>query len=126
VALTKDILPNCITTRSEKTVVWPNGQKLIQLFCANCGKPGGLVMQTEYERINNFAFYLCDPCAEKWSPLVDTQICPDEAFWQKVREAQMEEFGRELNAEEIAKALADETHVLTKLCKDRHDLKSLI
>lgn len=122
-ALTKDILPNCIAQRSEKTVVWPNGQKWIQLSCGNCGKDGGLVLEVDYDRAKNFAFYLCEPCAEKWSPLVDTYMAPDEAFWQKIRDAQMEEFGRELTPMEIVEALKDDNHILTKLCKDRHDLK---
>lgn len=122
-ALTKDILPNCIAQRSEKVVVWANGQKWLPLFCANCGKDGGPVLESDWDRAKNFAFYLCEPCAEKWSPLVDYAMSPDEAFWTKVHDAQMEAFGRDLTAEEIVEALKDDNHVLTKLCKDRHDLK---
>lgn len=124
--LTKEILPNCIAQRTEKTIVWANGMKWIPVFCANCGTDRGLVLESEWERVKNFAFALCDPCAEKWSPLVDTYIAPDEAFWKKIHDAQMEAFGRDLTPEEIVEALKDDNHILTKLCKDRHDLKSII
>jgi len=120
-----DILPNCIATRSEKTVVCANGIKWLPLFCANCGKDGGLVMETEFDRVKNWAFFLCDPCAEKWSPLVDHALAPDEVFWKKVREAQLEAFGRELTDVELVEALKDDNHILTKLSKDRHDFKKL-
>jgi hypothetical protein len=121
--LTSDILPNSIATRSTKIITWANGMKWIPIFCANCGKDGGMVMETEWDRVKNFAFYLCDPCAEKWSPLTNTAIAPDEAFWKKVREVQFDEFGRELSTAEIVEALKDDNHVLTKLCKDRYDTK---
>lgn len=121
----QEILPNCIATRSERTIVWANGTKWIPIFCANCGKDGGLVLETEWDRVKNFAFYLCDPCGEKWSPLVGMALSPDEAFWKKVRDAQLENFGRLLTNVELVEALKDDNHVLTKLCKDRHDFKKL-
>jgi len=116
-----DLLPNSIAVRSPKVVVWPNGQKWIPIFCANCGKDGGMVQETEFDLVKNFAFYLCDPCAAKWSPMTNTALSPDEAFWKKVRQAQLEAFGRELTAQEIIEALKDENHILTKLANDRHD-----
>jgi hypothetical protein len=118
----RELLPNCIATRSERTIVWANGMKWIPIFCANCGKDGGQVLEGDWERVKNFAFYLCDPCAEKWSPLANMAISPDEAFWRKVRTAQIEEFGRELTPEEIVEALKDGEHILSKLARDRHDL----
>lgn len=83
-----------------------------------------MVLETDMERVKNFAFYLCEPCAEKWSPLADYAIAPDELFWQKVRDAQLENFGRELTESEMAEALKDDTHILTKLAKDRYDVKT--
>jgi hypothetical protein len=120
-----EILPNCIAQRSEKTVVWANGMKWIPIFCANCGCDGGQVLETDWERVNNWAFYLCEACAEKWSPLVDHALAPDELFWKKVREAQIEAFGRELTDIEIIEALKDDSHVLSTLAKDRHQFKKL-
>ncbi len=123
--LTQDVLPNCIALRNEKSVVWANGIKWLPTFCANCGTEGGMVMQTDWDRVKNFAFYLCIPCSAKWSPMADTAITPDEVFWSKVHDAQMEAFGRELTEEEIVEALKDDNHILSKLCKDRYDLASV-
>ncbi len=120
-----DILPNCIAMRNEKSVVWANGVTMLQLFCANCGKESGLVMQTDYDRVKNFAFSICIPCAEKWSPMVGVGLVPDEVFWSKLHEAQMEAFGRDLTEEEIVEALQDDSHILSKLCKDRYDLATI-
>jgi hypothetical protein len=86
----------------------------VPIFCANCGKPGGYVPSENC----TFAFYLCNPCAEKWSPLAGTLAVPDEVFWQKVKDAQIEKYGRELTAAEIQAALADQESVLAKLAKD--------
>lgn len=124
-ALTKDILPNCIAQRSEKTIVWPNGQKLLPLFCANCGKEGGLVFEIDWDRVKNFAFYLCDPCGEKWSHLADVALSPDEVFWKTIHEIQLDEFGRDLTDAELVEALKDDNHILTKVCKDRYDPATL-
>lgn len=120
-----EILPNCIAQRSEKTIVWANGMEWIPIFCANCPRDGGMVLKTDWERVNNWAFYLCELCAEKWSPLVDYALAPDEAFWQKVKAAQIEAFGRELTDIEIVEALKDENHILSKLAKERHEFKKL-
>jgi protein-arginine kinase activator protein McsA len=118
-----DTLPNSIAVRSSKTVVWANGMKWIPLFCANCSKEGPHVLETELERVNNWAFYLCEPCAEKWSPMVDMCIEPDQAFWRKAHEAQFEKYGRLLEPDELVEVLKDDTNTITRLCKDRHDFK---
>ena len=78
-------------------------------------------METDWERVKNFAFYLCQPCANKWTPLSNTGIAPDEAFWAKVHDAQIEKFGRVLSDQEIIEALKDDQSIIAKLCKDRAD-----
>jgi hypothetical protein len=123
--LTKDILPNCIAKRSTKTVIWPNGQKWLPLFCANCGTDGPMVLETDYERVNNWAFYLCEPCAEKWSPMVDLCLEPDQVFWKKAHDAQIEKYGRLLEPSELVEVLKDDTNTITRLCKDRNDFKKV-
>jgi hypothetical protein len=87
----------------------------VPIFCANCGAPGGWVP----EDTTTFAFYLCNPCAEKWSPLAGTMAVPDEVFWQKVRDAEMEQYGRVLSTPEVIEALNDPESVLSKLAKER-------
>ena len=101
--------------RVVKSRMFHNGIPWVPIFCANCGKDGGYVP----EEASDFAFYLCDPCAEKWSPLAGTMAIPDEVFWENVKQTQIEAYGRELTGPEIAEALKDEHHVLTKLARDR-------
>lgn len=111
------ILPDSRSKVSARERFHPFLGWMVRIFCANCGHDGGLVPEDNC----NFAFYLCDPCAEKWSPLVDTMLVPDELFWQKVKQEQMEKYGRELTGAELAEILKDDSNPLTKLCKDRKD-----
>lgn len=67
----------------------------------------------------NFAFYLCQPCADVWSDLVGTMVVPDEVFWANVKAEQMEKYGRLLEDHELVEILKDDSNPLTKLCKDR-------
>ena len=87
----------------------------VPIFCANCGADGGLVP----EEGCNFAFYLCQPCADRWSPLSETYVEPDAVFWAKLKDAQLEKYGRELTAPEIIEALKDENSIFSKLAKER-------
>jgi hypothetical protein len=87
----------------------------VPIFCANCGADGGMVPEENM----SFAFYLCNPWAEKWAPLTNTYMEPDAVFWQKVREAQLEKYGRELAPSELVDVLKDDSSVISKLCKDR-------
>lgn len=95
------------------------GLNWVPVFCANCGAEGGFVPEENC----NFAFYLCDPCATKLGPITNTYMEPDAVFWQKVKAAQMEKFGRELTEPEIVEALKDDSHVLSKLAKERKDFE---
>ena len=112
------ILPNSIP-KNTKGRMFRNGQPWIPIYCANCGADGGFVP----EEAATFAFYLCDVDAEKWSPLAGLMAIPDEVFWEKVKQTQIETFGRELTGDEIVEALKDEHHVLTKLARDRSTYK---
>lgn len=68
-----------------------------------------------------FAFYLCERCAEKWTPLVDTMLVPDEVFWARVREEQINRHGRLLDNQELAALLEDDHSSLSLLGKDKPD-----
>jgi hypothetical protein len=90
---------------------------MVPLFCASCGKEGegGSVPEEHCD----FAFYICEPCAEKLGPIMGTYAEPDVLFWKRVNAAQMEEFGRILTADEQVEALKDGNHILAKLARDR-------
>ena len=54
-------------------------------------------------------------CADKHGNIAHTYKEPDEVFWKRVAEAQLEEFGKFLDPVELAKELDDRTTVLAKL-----------
>ena len=115
-----DVLPDSRTKVQNKSVFF-RGIYWTPIFCANCGADGGLVPSENC----NFAFYLCTPCSEKWQALLGTHCEPDTIFWQKVKDEQMERYGRELSPPEMEEVLKDENNPLTKLCKDRFDFNKL-
>jgi len=109
-----NVLPDSRTRRLQKTLQG-RGLNWEPIFCANCGADGGLVPTENM----SFAFYLCDPCAERLGPITNTYMVPDAVFWKKVKEAQLEKYGREITADEMVAALKDENNPIAKLAKDR-------
>ena len=108
-----DILPDS-RPRERHRARFMNGTYWIPIFCANCGADGGFVPEENC----NFAFFLCTPCCEQWGSLAGTYAVPEEVFWAKVREAQLEKYGRLLNPLEQIEALKDEHHILAKLARE--------
>lgn len=101
------------------------GMRMVPVFCANCGIESGMyVLESDWDAVKSFSFWLCDErypknCYSKWAALAGTGVTPDEVFWAKVKQAQLEKFGRELTAPEIIEALKDENHIIYKLSKER-------
>lgn len=87
----------------------------VPVFCANCGKPKGYVPEDNMD----FAFWLCDPCSDKWGGKLGVVLMPDEIFWQKVKFEQLEKYGRLLSPEELLTAAEETTSPLSKLLRDR-------
>lgn len=87
---------------------------LIPIYCANCGVEWGKVPE---EHIT-FAFALCNPCAEKHGDIAHTYKEPDEVFWRRVHDAQLEESGRLLTAAELTKELDDGSSLMSKLADE--------
>lgn len=90
-------LPDC-RAREVRDRIYRNGLTWIPLFCAHCGKEGPRIP----EENRDFAFYECLPCAESHPPAPGTYRVPDEAFFQRMAEAQIEECGHFLSPFEIA------------------------
>lgn len=115
-----ETLPDSRTRVSRQSVFidTPYGRMShVPCFCANCGKPGPLVTEENV----TFIFWLCEGengCARKWSPLAGTMAVPDEVFFAKLREAQIEKYGRELRFPELVEAISDSTNILSKLAHD--------
>jgi|GEM_PF-6067877 len=68
------------------------------IYCANCGKFHGYVPREN----TTFAFWLCEPCYEKFGAIAGLTAVPDEEFWQKVHEEMQRHYGRDLTASELA------------------------
>lgn len=113
-----ELLPDS-RLRSPKNVREHRGMMWQPLFCASCSTDKGGGWVPEPPENCTFAFYLCDPCYEKYGQVAGTMVEPDVAFWERVKQAQVEEFGRVLTPQETAEALKDENHILAKLAKDR-------
>lgn len=109
------ILPDSRLQRNKTNQVCRNGIWHERIFCAQCGADGGLVPVENM----TFAFYLCNPCHEAMGDIPETYAMPDEVFWQKVRDAQVEQFGRVLTPEELAKELDDGDSLLSKLAREK-------
>lgn len=108
-----DILPDS-RARVVRGVVRVRGSDYVPIYCANCGKPGGGVSA---EHIT-FSFWLCDPCFEKWGPIAGTSVVPDEVFWEKVKQAQLEAYGHILDADELVREAAKPESVIAKLVRE--------
>jgi hypothetical protein len=90
------------------------GVTFIPIYCANCGADGGGVP----EEHTTYAFYLCNPCTEKHGAPAGMLMMPDEIFFEKVKQAQLEEHGRLLSSAEIVTVLDDSSSALSKLARD--------
>ena len=110
-----DVLPNSIPkAENRRRITGPGGIQWVLIFCANCGADGGAVPEENVD----FACYLCEKCAETYGAKIGEMIIPDQVFWTKVADEQLEKHGRLLSTPDLIEALkTDET--LQKLVRDR-------
>lgn len=116
-----DTLPNSLTREKKiDNSLSKNDQEWLFLYCASCGTDGGRVLKTDVPNREEFAFYLCEPCAQKYGSLPLHTMVPDNIFWTQVREAQLERYKRELTPREIILALDDPESDMSKLARSRN------
>ena len=84
------------------------------IFCANCGKEGGFVPEDV-----TFAFYICTPCSLKCGDIDGMYMVPDEVFFQEVKNAQIEKYGKELTENEIRDKLMEDSSLISTLGRSR-------
>jgi len=108
-----NVLPDS-RARVTRGVTTVRGANYVPIYCANCGAPGGGVSAEHM----TFAFYLCNPCHEKWGPIAGTYAVPDEVFWEKVKQAQLETYGHILDADELAREADKPESVIAKLIRE--------
>jgi hypothetical protein len=114
-----DLLPDC-RLKSPKHVMrgyFPGVGVInwVPVYCANCGKLGKMCPEENM----TFMFWMCDPCYEKCGNITGAMMVPDEVYFEKVKQAQLEKYGRILSPPEIVNELSDESSMLSKLAKDR-------
>ncbi len=91
------------------------GMWWVPIYCANCGGEGGLVP----EDTTNFVFYLCNDCFALCGEITNTYVMPDEVFWEKVKQEQVEKYGRYLTQVELERVVAEDASPLATLIKQR-------
>ena len=85
------------------------------VFCANCGADGGMCPAENM----TFLFYLCNKCAEAHGHIAGTMLMPDEVFYQKLADEQIDKYNRYLTVDEWNKIAEDQSHPLWVLLKEQ-------
>lgn len=97
-----DLLPDSRARDPKGLILNSPMGALVPVFCANCGRgPFGHCP----EQGTTFMFYQCQPCADRLGPIVGTYLMPDEVFYQRLRDEQLESHGRYLTGAELAAEL---------------------
>ena len=89
----------------------------VPVFCANCGVHGG-----EAPADSTFLFYLCTKCAETYGQIAGTMLMPDEVFFEKVKQEQLEAHRRFLTEAELITIVEADASPLATLLKERPKL----
>ena len=112
---TPDILPECRAKVTRGVVPSSRGNQ-VPIFCANCGIDGGWVP----EKYCTFAFYLCDPCAEKHGDPAHFYKEPNAVFFERVAAAQQDALGegRYYSPLELLAQLEDPSSKMSKLADE--------
>ncbi len=108
-----DILPNCIG-KTPKAMNFANG--CWEVFCANCGTIVFYAQVTEVPA--EYAFSLCNDCVEKYGEPAGFMKTPDEIFWDRCRDAMLEDYGKVLTTDEILVELDHPSSVVSMLERD--------
>ncbi len=112
--MASDLLPDSRAREIRGRVFTPMGA-FVPVFCANCGAEGGLCPEENM----TFMFYLCNKCAETHGPVAGTMMMPDEVFWQKLKNEQLERHGRYLTEQELAAVVEAGASPLATLINER-------
>lgn len=111
----KDLLPDS-RPRETKGRIFTTGGTWVPLYCANCcSGPHGWCPEENM----NFVFYLCNKCAETHGPIAGMMLMPDEVFFEELKQAQLEHYGRFLTEVEIAAVVEADASPLATLLKQR-------
>lgn len=104
--------------RNPVGVVRAEGMNWTPVYCANCGADGGLVPEEHIQ----FVTYICPKCEPSIGIPAHAMAVPDEVFFQRVADEQLEKYGRMLTPSELIAVLDNGDHPLTKLVRERMQL----
>lgn len=113
--MTKELLPDSRAKETKNRIFTPMGT-WVPVFCANCGADGGSCPEENM----TFLFYICKLCAEKYGDIAGTMMMPDEVFFEKLEQEQLEGFGRLLSMEELITVVQEDATPLARLLKAGH------
>jgi hypothetical protein len=111
-----DLLPDSRLSGQGPTVkrsVWRGNGWWQPIYCANCGKEGGLVPEENMTTV----LWLCDICAETHGAIEGAVCVPDAVFYAKVELEQREKYGRLLTEQELVDVVAADASPLATLIK---------
>jgi hypothetical protein len=106
-----NVLPDC-RSREARGAVLVNGVYWQPVYCANCGADGGLTPED-----STFFFWLCNSCFATMGEITNVYLMPDEVYWERVKEEQLEKYGRLLTSDELATVVAADATPLATLIK---------
>lgn len=110
-----EVLPLC-TTRETRGRIWIRGLgPAIPTYCMNCGVHYGY--RNDAPPAEGYVGVICEPCAEKWQPLLGVAIVPDEVHARRASDAMLEAYGRQLSVLEQAIALDDVNSILSRFAR---------
>ena len=116
---TGHLLPDSRTRNPKNVIHGMFGGYGVPIFCANCGTPCGYVPEENCD----FVCWFCDVCANQWGNQAGMFLMPDEVFWRKVEEAQLEKYGRVLGPHELQRLLDEVNHPLGKLFREKTSMR---
>jgi hypothetical protein len=107
-----DLLPDSRAKHVKR--IFRFGQAWVPVFCANCGKEGGMCPEENM----TFIFYQCSSCHEKLGHITGTMVMPDEVFYQKLAQEQLETYGKFLSEQELIMVVEEDASPLATLLKE--------
>lgn len=66
-----------------------------------------------------FVSWFCAECSKNLAPILDTMVMPDEVFWAKLAQEQLEAYGRPLTDAELVQVVAADASPLATLVNER-------
>lgn len=111
--LVGEVLPDSRPINLRGARLGPGGVYWVPVYCANCGCDGGLTPEE-----STFLFYLCTKCAETYGEIAGTLMMPDQVFWEKLKQEQLEAYGRYLTEQELVQVVAEDASPLATLIKE--------